>query len=187
MTHASPVSVVANDDIEVALPAEAETHRTLSRWLLPLEVVSAALMFVIVALLLGGVVARYAFGAPVVWIDEAVSIAFIWLAMIGAAIAMHRNEHLRLTLLLDKLPSGTRDFVHACALVRPGKVITGLEPPSVRKKLKQPSFAAGVHRDEVYAGAELLGLALDEHIANVIAALQPIAPQLGLRTAADAA
>jgi predicted hydrolase (HD superfamily) len=57
----------------------------------------------------------------------------------------------------------------------------------VRKKLKQPSFAAGVHRDEVYGGAELLGLELDEHIANVVEALRPIAPQLGLRTAADAA
>jgi predicted hydrolase (HD superfamily) len=55
----------------------------------------------------------------------------------------------------------------------------------VRKKLKQPSFASGVHRDEVYAGAELLGLDLDEHIRNVIAAMRPIAPQLGLRTSAD--
>ena len=55
----------------------------------------------------------------------------------------------------------------------------------MRKKLKQPSFAAGVHRDEVVAGAELLDLGLDEHIANVIAALQPIGPELGLRTAAD--
>ena len=76
-------------------------------------------------------------------------------------------------------------FVHACGLVRPTG-LDGLEPKSVRKKLKQPSFAAGVHRDEVYAGAELLGLELDEHIANVVAALQPIALQLGLRTAADA-
>jgi putative nucleotidyltransferase with HDIG domain len=76
-------------------------------------------------------------------------------------------------------------FVHACALVRPTG-LEGLEPKSVRKKLKQPSFAAGVHRDEVYAGAELLGLELDEHIANVVAALQPIAQELGLRTAADA-
>ena len=56
----------------------------------------------------------------------------------------------------------------------------------MKKKLKQPSFAAGVHRDEVYAGAELLGVELDEHIANVVAALQPIASELGLRTAADA-
>ncbi len=76
-------------------------------------------------------------------------------------------------------------FVHACGLVRPTG-LEGLEPKSVRKKLKQPSFAAGVHRDEVYAGAELLGLELDEHIANVIAALQPIASELGLRTAVDA-
>jgi putative nucleotidyltransferase with HDIG domain len=76
-------------------------------------------------------------------------------------------------------------FVHACGLVRPTGV-DGLEPKSVKKKLKQPSFAAGVHRDEVYAGAELLGLDLDEHIRNVVAALQPIASELGLRTAADA-
>jgi putative nucleotidyltransferase with HDIG domain len=73
-------------------------------------------------------------------------------------------------------------FVHACGLVRPTG-IDGLEPKSVRKKLKQPSFAAGVHRDEVYAGAEGLGIELDEHIRNVIEAMQPIAPQLGLRTA----
>ncbi|MBA3330134.1 MAG: hypothetical protein H0T39_04545 [Actinobacteria bacterium] len=53
----------------------------------------------------------------------------------------------------------------------------------MRKKLKQPSFAAGVHRDEVYAGAELLGLELDEHVRNVVEALRPIAPELGLRTA----
>jgi putative nucleotidyltransferase with HDIG domain len=77
-------------------------------------------------------------------------------------------------------------FVHACGLVRPTG-LDGLEQQSVKKKLKQPSFAAGVHRNEVYEGAELLGLELDEHIANVVAAMQPIAPELGLRTAADAA
>jgi putative nucleotidyltransferase with HDIG domain len=74
-------------------------------------------------------------------------------------------------------------FVQACGLVRPDGIET-LEPKSVRKKLKQPSFAAGVHRDEVYRGAEELGVDLDEHIANVIAAMRPIAGQLGLRTAA---
>jgi putative nucleotidyltransferase with HDIG domain len=75
-------------------------------------------------------------------------------------------------------------FVSACGYVRPDGIAT-LEPKSVRKKLKQPSFAAGVHRDEVYEGAELLGLELDEHIANVIEALRPIAGELGLRTVAD--
>jgi putative nucleotidyltransferase with HDIG domain len=76
-------------------------------------------------------------------------------------------------------------FIHACGLVRPTG-LEGLEPKSVRKKLKQPSFAAGVHRDEVYAGAEGLGIDLDQHIANVVEALQPISAELGLRTAADA-
>jgi putative nucleotidyltransferase with HDIG domain len=98
-------------------------------------------------------------------------------------LAMPRDTPLRKVLFACDELSG---FVHACGLVRPTG-IDGLEPKSVRKKLKQPSFAAGVHRDEVYAGAELLGLELDEHIANVIAAMQPIAAELGLRTAADAA
>ena len=73
-------------------------------------------------------------------------------------------------------------FVHACGLVRPTG-LEGLEPKSVRKKLKQPSFAAGVSRDDVYQGAEELGVELDEHIANVVAALQPIAGRLGLASA----
>jgi putative nucleotidyltransferase with HDIG domain len=77
-------------------------------------------------------------------------------------------------------------FVHAVALVRPTG-LEGLEPKSVKKKLKQPSFAAGVHRDEVYAGAEGLGLELDDHIRNVVAALQPIAGELGLLRTAETA
>jgi len=70
-------------------------------------------------------------------------------------------------------------FVHACALVRPTG-LEGLEPKSVKKKLKQPSFAAGVHREDVYKGAEELGVDLDDHIRTVVAALQPIASELGL-------
>jgi len=98
-------------------------------------------------------------------------------------LAMPRDTQVKKVLFACDELSG---FVHACGLVRPTG-LDGLEPKSVKKKLKQPSFAAGVHRDEVYAGAELLGLSLDEHIANVVAAIQPIAGELGLRTAADAA
>ena len=74
-------------------------------------------------------------------------------------------------------------FIHACGLVRPDGIET-LEPRSVKKKLKQPSFASGVNREDVYEGAELLGVDLDEHIAFVTEAMRPIAAQLGLRTAA---
>ena len=93
-------------------------------------------------------------------------------------LAIPRDTQLKKTLFACDELSG---FVHAVGLVRPTG-LEGLEPKSVKKKLKQPSFAAGVHRDEVYAGAEGLGLDLDEHIRNVVAALQPIAGELGLRT-----
>jgi putative nucleotidyltransferase with HDIG domain len=93
-------------------------------------------------------------------------------------LAIPRDTPLKRTLFACDELAG---FVHACGLVRPDGIET-LEPKSVRKKLKQPSFAAGVHRDEVYAGAELIGLDLDEHIANVITAMRPIAGELGLRT-----
>jgi putative nucleotidyltransferase with HDIG domain len=97
-------------------------------------------------------------------------------------LAMPRDSQLKRALFACDELSG---FVHACGLVRPTG-LDGLEPKSVKKKLKQPSFAAGVHRDEVYAGAEALGIDLDDHIRNVVAAMQPIAGELGLRTAETA-
>ena len=98
-------------------------------------------------------------------------------------LSLPRDTLLKKTLFACDELSG---FVHACGLVRPTG-LDGLEPKSVKKKLKQPSFAAGVNRDEVQQGADLLEIDLDEHIRNVIAALQPIARELGLRTSADAA
>ena len=70
-------------------------------------------------------------------------------------------------------------FIAACALVRPTG-IHGLAPKSVKKKLKQPSFAAGVNRDEVRDGAAELGVDFDEHVAFVIAAMEERAEELGL-------
>jgi putative nucleotidyltransferase with HDIG domain len=96
-------------------------------------------------------------------------------------LAMPRDTPLKKTLFACDELSG---FIHACGLVRPDGIET-LEPKSVKKKLKQPSFAAGVHRDEVYRGAEELGVELDDHIRFVIEAMRPIAGALGLRTAAD--
>jgi putative nucleotidyltransferase with HDIG domain len=98
-------------------------------------------------------------------------------------LAMPRDTELKKTLFACDELAG---FVHACGLVRPDGIET-LTPKSVKKKLKQPSFAAGVHRDEVYAGAELLGVDFDEHVQTVTDAMKPISKELGLRTAADAA
>jgi putative nucleotidyltransferase with HDIG domain len=70
-------------------------------------------------------------------------------------------------------------FIAACALVRPTG-IEGMKPKSVKKKLKQPSFAAAVNRDEVRRGIEELGVDQDEHIALIIDALAEHSEELGL-------
>ncbi len=70
-------------------------------------------------------------------------------------------------------------FVTAVAYVRPER-LKGMSASSVRKKMKQKSFAAAVKREDIEKGAELLGLPLDEHISHVIAAMQAVAPALGL-------
>ncbi|MEM9800542.1 MAG: HD domain-containing protein [Planctomycetota bacterium] len=84
--------------------------------------------------------------------------------------------------LLDKVLLACDEltgFVGACCLVRPEGIAT-LTPKSVKKKLKQKSFAAGVERDEVAAGVEMLGVEIGEHIQFVIDALKPHAQSLGL-------
>jgi predicted hydrolase (HD superfamily) len=70
-------------------------------------------------------------------------------------------------------------FISACALVRPTG-IEGMTPKSVKKKLKQPSFASGVNREEVRDGAEELGVDFDEHLAFLIAAMEERSGELGL-------
>ena len=77
-------------------------------------------------------------------------------------------------------------FVMACAYVRP-QGIYGLTPKSVKKKMKSPAFAAAVDRPALREGAELLEVDFDEHVAFVVAALEPHAEQLGLAGSEEAA
>ncbi len=115
-------------------------------------------------------------GAPILreegWPEEVVE------AVLSHAehLAMPRDTPLKKALFACDELSG---FVHACALVRPTG-LEGLEPKSVKKKLKQPSFAAAVNRDDVRNGAVELGVEFDEHVAFVIAALEARAEELGL-------
>lgn len=69
-------------------------------------------------------------------------------------------------------------FITAVAYVRPER-LTGMTAASVRKKMKQKSFAAAVKREDIEHGAALLELPLDEHITQVITALQGVARELG--------
>jgi predicted hydrolase (HD superfamily) len=72
-------------------------------------------------------------------------------------------------------------FVTAASLVRPSKSVLDLEASSVIKRMKDKAFARAVPREHLRAGAEELGLPLDEHITNVIAFLREKADVLGLR------
>ena len=71
-------------------------------------------------------------------------------------------------------------LIAAVALVRPSRSVLDVKVKSVKKKWKQPSFAAGVSRQDIAAGAEELGVDLDEHIAFVIGAMQGVAERIGL-------
>jgi putative nucleotidyltransferase with HDIG domain len=77
---------------------------------------------------------------------------------------------------VDELSS----FVVAVALVRPSKSIFEVDVPAVRKKMKDKAFARAVSREDIVAGAERLGMPLDELIAGVIAALRADAGRLGI-------
>ena len=77
-------------------------------------------------------------------------------------------------------------FLVACAAVRP-EGIHGLTPKSVKKKLKQPSFAAAVNREDIARGVEDLGVELDEHIRFLVAALEERADELELHGTSAAA
>src|SRR3954468_15510018 len=71
-------------------------------------------------------------------------------------------------------------FVAACALVRPTGIV-GLNPKSVKKKLKQPSFAAAIDRDQMRTAADELGVDFDEHLQRVIAAMDARKEAVGLQ------
>jgi len=99
-------------------------------WLKLLEGVAALLGASITLLLFAGVLSRYLFSKPIVWLDEVVSLQFLWLAMIGSVIAVYRNEHLRLGVFVDMLPEKLREYVHAFALMAMAAVLVALIPPA---------------------------------------------------------
>ncbi|MCW2309031.1 TRAP transporter large permease [Rhodobium gokarnense] len=120
-------TMVADDDTLPQVSENPEARKG-SRYLWPVEFVAAILMVGIVALLFLGVVTRYFLNLPLIWVEEAASLCFLWLAMLGAAIAIDRNEHLRLTLVVHLLPKRLQDFVEALALAVVAAFLIALFP-----------------------------------------------------------
>jgi predicted hydrolase (HD superfamily) len=107
-----------------------------------------------------------------------------WPAELRTAILGHaqysgvpRASHLAKVLFACDELAG---FLVACALVKPGKRIAEVEVASVRKKMKDKTFARGVNREDVVQGAAELGVELDAHIGFCIEAMKLRSAELGL-------
>ncbi len=83
---------------------------------LMLEIATALLVSAEIAILFVGIVARYAFHHPLIWSDELASLLFLWLAMLGAVLALRRGEHMRMTALINAFPLRVRHFFELLAL-----------------------------------------------------------------------
>src|SRR5215467_10195190 len=81
------------------------------------EIATALLVVIEIFVLLAGVTSRYVFQSPLVWTDELGSILFLWLAMLGAVVALRRGEHMRMTALVGKATPSRRAFLETFALV----------------------------------------------------------------------
>jgi putative nucleotidyltransferase with HDIG domain len=85
--------------------------------------------------------------------------------------------------MLDKMIFAVDEltgFIVACTLVRPNKSLSEVDPKSVRKKLKDKSFARSVVREDIWKSIEELGVAIDAHVSFVVEALKPVAAQIGV-------
>lgn len=119
----------------IALPRQDQNDedavRRGSAFMRPLEIVAAGLVALITCVLLMGVTSRYVFSLPVVWIDEVASISFLWLAMLGSAIAIDRNEHLKLTLFVGMMPQRLRSFVQCFAMLIVAAFLIAMAWPAI--------------------------------------------------------
>lgn len=122
------MSAAAEEAHDFAVPSETLDARPGSAIMRPVEAIAATLLVLIIGMLLTGVVSRYVFASPIFWIDEASSIAFLWLAMLGSAIAIDRSEHLRLTLLLTTLSERRRQFAETLGMVLMATFLLSLLP-----------------------------------------------------------
>jgi len=81
-----------------------------------IELAAAVLVVVEVVILFAGVVSRYVFHQPILWTDELASILFLWLAMLGAVVALRRGEHMRMTAIVGMVSPRVRAFLDVLAI-----------------------------------------------------------------------
>ena len=116
-----PIEILASEQAAVAAATAAALPRRFARLdrilALATEIPAAILVSIEILVLLAGVVSRYVFNRPLTWTDELASILFLWLAMLGAVIALRRDEHMRLGVLVALAPPRWRGWLETLAAV----------------------------------------------------------------------
>ena len=123
----------ADADAEIALggvESMAEPKRA-EPWMRPVEVIGAALLLVMIVTVLANVTFRYVLHMPLIWADELASMAFIWMAMLGAALAVDRHEHMKLTIFLPMLPPRLARAAEVLGLVLVAVLLMRLLPVAI--------------------------------------------------------
>ncbi len=152
-----------------AAAVHSAVHRTERLVLGLVEPLAAALVVVEVLVLAAGVVARYVLNHPLVWSDELASALFLWLAMLGAVIALGRGEHMRLTAVVGMLPAPLRPWLDAFGLAVSAACTLVLVAPALEHAQEQWSVitpALRIH-DGLRVAAILVGSALMAVLALV--------------------
>lgn len=112
-------------------PGMARRTSGLAFLMRPIEALSAALIAGLVGLVLVAVFWRYALGAPITAADEIASFMFLWIVMLGSVIAIDRNEHLRLAILVNRAPPPVKRIMEATGLVVVGTFLAALLPTAI--------------------------------------------------------
>ncbi|GLH75504.1 ABC transporter permease [Bradyrhizobium sp. SSBR45G] len=115
MAHAE-YTEIAIGEVIIESPRRRSFLDTLESWLgLLVEIPAALLVVAEIVILFAGVVARYGLHRPLIWSDELASILFLWLAMLGAAVAFRRGEHMRMTAMVARASPGLRAYLDLVA------------------------------------------------------------------------
>src|SRR5690349_24382216 len=116
MAHVEVQVTEVVGEVAVEPPRRSSLLASLERLLgLAVEVPAAILVVAEIVILFAGVVARYGLHRPLIWSDELASILFLWLAMLGAAVAFRRSEHMRMTAIVASAGPAMRAYLDLVA------------------------------------------------------------------------
>ena len=126
-----PIDIESGAELALGgIEATTEPKRA-EPWMRPIEILAAGLLVVMICMVLANVFFRYVLAKPLIWGDEVASISFIWMAMLGAALAVDRHEHMRLTVVLPLLPEKLARIVEVAGQVMVCILLLRLLPVAV--------------------------------------------------------